>query len=192
MSTKTTYGLILAAVGIALALLGYLLGLQTEKAGSTLASMFQWIGTIAGFFVIWLGVRAVRDENNDQCLTFGQGFGAGVVIVLVAALISAVYTFVHFTFINPDYADHMMALVEQKWAEAGMNDRQMEAAEKITRMFFHPGALAAIGFLSQMFFGVVFSLVVAAIVKRNPARSVPPPPVVPTSTPPPPMPPAAQ
>ncbi|WP_161554938.1 DUF4199 domain-containing protein [Ereboglobus luteus] len=185
MSTKTTYGLILAAVGIALTLVGYLLGLQTERVGSTLASMFQWIGVIAGFFVIWLGVRAVRDENNDQCLTFGQGVGAGVVIVLVAALIGAVYTFVHFTFINPDYADHMMTFVEQKWADAGMNARQMEAAEKITRMFFHPGALAAMGFLSQMFFGVVSSLIVAAIVKRNPPSPAATPPVVPPVIPPP-------
>lgn len=183
MSTKTTYGLVIAFIGIALTLIGYMLGLQTDKAGTALASIFGWIGTIVSFFVLWLGVRAVRDEKTDQCLTFGQWFGAGVIIMLIAAAVGAVYTFVHFTFINPDFADHMMANVEQKWAEAGMNDRQMEAAGKITRMFFHPGALAVMGFLGQMFFGVVFSLIVAAIVKRNPVTTV----VVP-----PPMPPAAQ
>lgn len=177
MNVKITYGFVFAFVGIVLTLIGYLLGLQTDKAGSTLASMFGWIATILSFFVLWLGVRAVRDEKPDQCLTFGGGFGAGVLIALIGAAIGAVYTFIHFSFINPDFADYMMTAVQQKWAAAGMNDQQMEAAEKITRIFFHPAAIAVMGFLGSMFFGVIFSLIVAAIVKRNPPApgAVPPP-----------------
>jgi hypothetical protein len=188
MSAKITYGIVLAFVGIALTLIGYLLGFQTDRVGSTLASVFGWVGTIFGFFILWLGVRAVRDEKPDQCLTFGQGVGAGVLIAFVGAVIGAVYTFIHFSFINPGFADHMMEVVQQKWAEAGMSDRQMETMENVTRFFFHPGILAGMGFLGQMFFSTIFSLVVAAIVKRNPPvtnATPPPPPPMPPAMPPP-------
>ncbi len=179
MNAKTTYGLVLAFAGIVLALIGYLLGLETDKAGSSLASIFRWVGIILAFFILWFGVRAVRDEKPDQRITFGQGFGAGVLIVLIGAAIGAVYTFIHFSFINPEFGDHMMVVIQQKWADAGMTGQQMEAAEKMTRIFFHPGVLAVTGFLAQMFFGVVFSLIVAALVKRNPpASAAVPPPVV--------------
>ncbi|MDR1009555.1 MAG: DUF4199 domain-containing protein [Opitutaceae bacterium] len=188
MSAKITYGFVFAFVGIALTLIGYLLGLQTDRAGSTLASLFGWLGTILSFFVLWLGVRAVRDEKPDQCLTFGQGVGAGVVIALVGAVIGAVYTLIHLSFINPDFADHMMVAAQQKWEDAGMSAQQMEVAERMTRVFFHPGIMAGMGFLGQIFFGTIFSLIVAAIVKRNPPApnaTLPPPPPVPPAMPPP-------
>lgn len=178
MSVKTTYGFVLAFVGIVLALTGYLLGLQTDKAGSALASLFGWVGTILTFFILWLGVRAEREGRPDQRITFGQGFVTGILITLIGAGIGAVYTFMHFSFINPEFGDHMMVMIQQKWAETGMTGRQMDAAEKVTRIFFHPAVMAVTGFLAQLFFGVIFSLIVAAILKRNPLAPAAVPPLV--------------
>jgi len=181
MKTKITYGLILALVGIALQLVKFLLGFETDKIGTPAASIFGVVIGLAtlviGFIIIWLGVRAVRDEKPDQCLTYGQGVGAGVIIVLIAAVISAIYLIIHVTLINPDLVENSLALVRQKLAEQGMSEEQMEMTEKITRITMSPPILALISFIENMVIGTIISLIAAAIVKRNPqpAAQIPPP-----------------
>jgi len=182
MKTKITYGLLIALVGIAVKLVAFLLGFETDKIGTTSATIF---GTVLGlgslvliFILVWFGVRAVRDEKPDKCLTFGQGFGAGIIIVLVAAVIGAIYTFIHYSFINPDFAEYTIALTRQKLAETGARSEQAaEMAEKVMHIMLHPAVMALSDFIGRIFWGAIFSLIAAAIVKRAPqsAAQVPPP-----------------
>jgi len=181
MKTKITYGLILASVGIVLRLISFLLGYETDKAGSiTFVSIMLGVMSFAAWCVlIWLGIRAVRDERPDQCLTYGQGLGAGVIIALVAAVVGAVYVLIHITVINPNFVENALEMTRQKMAERGLPEEQMEMALKITRFTMHPAILAVGGFIGSMVLGTVVSLIAAAIVKRapqpQPAAQVPPP-----------------
>ena len=183
MKTKIIYALIIALVGIAIRLVTFLLGFETDKIGTTAATIYGVVIGIVSlvvlFVLVWLGVRAVRDEMPDQCLTYGQGVGAGVIIVLIAAVIGAIYTGVHVSLINPDLAENTIAFTRQKYAEAGMGDEQIEMAGKILRIMAHPGVVMVMAFISKMFWGTIVSLIAAAIVKRapqsQPASQIPPP-----------------
>ncbi|HTL66796.1 MAG TPA: DUF4199 domain-containing protein [Lacunisphaera sp.] len=170
MSTKFSYALILTICGALLNLLLYFTGFQTEKLAT--GQYFQWFGMVMMFVVLWLGIKAVRDEAPAKGLSYGQGVGAGTLISLYSGLMSSVYSYIHFKFINPEFADYQIALMRSKWEAAGMKEAQMEQAERFTRMFTGPGVQAIMTPIFVTIFGVICALIIAAFLKRNPPETV--------------------
>ena len=166
MSTKFIYALTLTMCGAVLNLLLYFTGFQTEKLAT--GQYFQWIGFIVMAVVLWLGIKAVREESEGRYLTYGKGVGTGALISLYSGLMSSVYTYIHFKFVNPEFADYQIALIRPKWEAAGMGDAQMEQVEKFSRMMLGPGMQACLTPIMVVLFGVILSLIIAAILKRNP------------------------
>src|SRR5258708_3453688 len=128
----------------------------------------SWIALIIHIVVLWLALKAVREENEGKYLTYGQGVGAGTLISLFSGLMSAVYTYIHFKFINTNFFDYQLELMREKWAARGLSDVRMEQAEAMMRKFSGPGVYAISTPIFAVCFGVLISLVIAAILKRNP------------------------
>ena len=166
MGTKFIYALILTICGAVLNLLLYFTGYQTEKLAT--GQYLQWFGFLIMFVVLWLGIKAVREESEHKAMSYGQGVGAGVLISLFSGLMSAIYSFIHFKFVNPEFADYQLELIRQKWAAAGMPEARMEQAEKMTRMFMSPVAYAIMTPIMAVIFGLLMALVISAFLKRNP------------------------
>lgn len=173
MGTKLTYALILTIVGAVFRLLLYFTGFETEKLAT--GQYFNWVMLPVVFALYWMALKAVREENPHQALTYGQGVGAGFVISLLSSAMSALYTYIHLKFINTSFADYQLELIRAGWAASGMTDAQMEGAENFTRMMLSPGASAGVALVMGCIFGLVISLIVAAFVKRPaPAGAEPP------------------
>lgn len=166
MSTKFIYALTLTMCGAVLNLLLYFTGFQTEKLAT--GQYIQWIGFIVMIAVLWLGIKAVREESEGKYLTYGKGVGSGVLISLYSGLMSSVYSFIHFKFVNPEFADYQIALIRPKWEAAGLGDAQMEQAEKMARVMMGPVAQAVMTPIMVVLIGLIISLIIAAILKRNP------------------------
>jgi ABC-type sugar transport system permease subunit len=172
MGTKFFYALILTACGAVFNLLLYFTGFQTEKIA--IGQHLQWIGFIIMIVILWLGIKAVREESPNKALSYGAGVGAGTLISLYSGLMSAVYTYIHFKFINVDFVDYQLTLIRAKWAEHGMSEAQMEQAEGFTRKLMAPAVQAVIFPFAAVFIGLVISLILAAFLKRNPPDEVAP------------------
>jgi len=166
MSTKFIYALTLTVCGAVLNLLLYFTGFQTEKLAT--GQYIQWVGFVIMIVVLTLGIKAVREENEGKYLTYGQGVGTGTLISLYSGLMSSVYTYIHFRFVNPEFADYQLALIRTKWAAAGLSDAQMERAEGVTRMLMGPGVQACLAPIFVVLFGLILSLIISAFLKRNP------------------------
>ena len=166
MSTKFIYALILTVCGAIFNLLMYFTGLQTEKLAT--GQYFQWLGLVMMFVVLWLGIKAVRDETPEKGMSYGRGVGTGTLISLYSGLMSSVYSYIHFKFINTEFADYQIAMLRSKWETAGMKDAQMEQAEKFTRMMMGPAFQAVLTPIFAVIIGVICALIIAAILKRNP------------------------
>jgi hypothetical protein len=170
MGTKFFYALILTVCSIVLQLLLFFTGFQTEKLAT--GQYLQYLGMVIMAIVLWLGIKAVRDEKPERTMTFGQRVGAGVLISLYSGLMSAVYTFVHFTFINTSFAEYTIALTRTKWAARGLTQAQMEGAEAITRWTLQPGVLAVLGVVIAVLIGLILSLIISALLKgKTPGAS---------------------
>jgi hypothetical protein len=166
MSTKFIYALTLTICGAVLNLLMYFTGFQTEKLAT--GQYIQWIGFVIMIVVLVLGIKAVREESEGKYLTYGKGVGTGTLISLYSGLMSSVYTYIHFKFVNPEFADYQIALLRDKWAAAGLGDAQMEQAERMTRMMMGPGVQACLAPIFVVLFGLILSLIISAFLKRNP------------------------
>ena len=166
MSTKFTYALILTICQVVFSLIMYFLGFETEKLAT--GQYLQWIGFVFIISLLWLGIKAVRDEAPGQALGYGGCVGAGVLISLYAGLMSGVYRFIHVKFINTSFADYQMEFLRTQWAAKGMSDAQMEQAEGFTRGMMGPVAQAISTPIFMVIFGLVLSLIIAAFLKRTP------------------------
>ncbi len=164
MGTKFTYALILTIAGAVFNLLLYFTGFQTEKLAT--GQHLQWFGFIITIAVLFLGIKAVREESPGKYMGYGKGVGAGVLISLYSGLMSAGYTFIHFKFVNTEFVDYNMELVRAKWEQAGMGADQMEKADGFARMFMGPVAMAIMTPIMAVIFGLILSLIIAAILKR--------------------------
>lgn len=164
MSTKFIYALTLTISGALLNLLLYFTGFQTEKLAT--GQYLNWLGFVIMFAVLWLGIKAVRDEAPEKGMSYGRGVGTGTLISLYSGLMSSVYSFIHFKFVNPEFADYQLALIRPKWEAAGMPEAQMEQAEKMTRAMMGPVAQAIMTPIFVVLFGLILSLIIAAILKR--------------------------
>lgn len=164
MGTKFTYALIMTIAGAVLNLLLYFTGFQTEKLA--IGQHLQWLGFVMMIVILWLGIKAVRDESPGQHLSYGKGVGTGVLISLISGLMSAVYTYIHFKFVNTDFVDYNMELVRAKWEQAGMSATQMEQAEGITRAMMGPVSMAIMTPIMAVIFGLIISLILSIFLKR--------------------------
>lgn len=150
--------------GAVLNLLLYFTGYQTEKL--SVGQHFQWLGFIVMIVILFLGLKAVREESPGKYMSYGKGVGTGVLISLFSGLMSSVYTFIHFKYVNTEFVDYNMQLVQAKWEQAGMSAAQMEQAEGITRAMMGPVSMAIMTPIMSVIFGVIISLIIAAILKR--------------------------
>ena len=172
MNTKFTYALIMTIVQAVFNLLLYFTGYQTEKLAT--GQYLNWIALPITFALLWLGIKAVREETADKSLSYGQGVGAGTLISLYSGLMSGVYTYIHFKFVAPDFFDFQLELIRTKWIAAGMNSTQMEQAEGFTRKFMNAGISAIMTPIMAVIFGLILSLIIAAFLKRSAPSPVPP------------------
>jgi hypothetical protein len=171
MSTKFFYALVLTLATIVFQLMLYFSGFQTEKLAT--GQYLQWLGLVITAVVLYLGVRAVRDEKPDRVMTYGQGVATGVTISLYAGVMGTIYSFLHFTFINTKFADYAIAFAREKWAAKGMTQAQMDGLEAISRKMMQPGPQAILGVLFAVLIGFIVSLIVAALLKRGKTAGTP-------------------
>ncbi len=168
MKTYLTYGFAMAFGGAVLLFALFFLGFHDNAAKLDTA---QWIQGILGLAIsitcIVLGIRARRAEvPADQAFGYGSALGAGVMTTLFAALIGIVTTYLYSAVINPNFTDVMLQAQAVKLEEKGVPTDKIEQIQKATAVMMKPAAMAAMGFLSGMFFGTLVSLVAAAFLKR--------------------------
>ena len=175
MGTKFFYALILAGVGIAVRLVMFFTGFETEKLAT--GQYMNWVMLPVIIAIYWFALKAVRDERPHQAISYGQAVGAGALISLISSALSSVYNFIHLSFVNTSFADYQLALIREKWVQAGLSDTQMDQAEKMTRSMMGPIPSSLVMLVMGFVFGLVFVLILSAFVKRAAPEGAEPPPM---------------
>lgn len=173
MKTYLLYGLGIAAACFAWTLIEDVSGLH--GAHYNIGMYTTYVNSVISFCGLWLGIKAVRSASPDQSLTYGRGVGVGSAISAFSGLGSAVTTAIFLAYINPGFIDTILEFQKQKMAARGMGERQIESAEHMMRMFMGPLPSAIFACIGVFFFGLIFSLIIAAILKRAAPAPVPPP-----------------
>jgi hypothetical protein len=167
------WGIIGGLASIAVSMAWHVAGLTSYEGGFSGGNI---LGTVVGWGItlgaISLGIKQYRDEVLGGHITFGNAFGTGVLVALVLAAISGVFTAVFMSVIAPEIVGTIMEQTREKLESQGMDDDQIEEALKFSRMFTGPVAMAFFAFFGGMFSGLIFSLIGSAIMKKDPPLSV--------------------
>ncbi len=101
------YGAILGFVGILFSLIFYFMDL-------TAASWAQWVQIAISVAVLAYLLVAYRNEYLGGFATYGQIFVMGLVAGLIAGIISAGYSYILYTVIDPGLIDQIKLMAEER------------------------------------------------------------------------------
>jgi hypothetical protein len=176
MKTPALYGFVSALAGAFLVMILYFTGMHSDPAKLALAG---WIGGVCGLGIvitcITLGVKAARaDTPADKPFGYGQALWGGTQVAVVSALLSSIFTYCYYAFINPGLLELMVQDRMTKLEASGVSSDRIEKAEAGMRMLMGPAPQAVVGLIAGCIFGFIIALIVAAVVQKR-APSGPPP-----------------
>lgn len=160
-SFALTYGAMLGMAGVIVYLVFYFLGADPSS------KIPGYIGYLISIVTIAYGIKNYRDEESGGFISYGRSLGTGVLIGLFGAIITAIFTVLMFTVIDPDLAQRMLEIGQQKMAEKGMSEEQMEMAMTYSKKFMSPPFLFIFALLSSVFMSFIFSLIISIFMKKD-------------------------
>lgn len=161
-----------------LAIYGILTGLAT--AGWTYLEYFfgfyeTGISRYTGYFTLLIlltglimGMRAYRNEEKNGVISFWEAVKAGMVIILLAAMIQGGYNYWYYAHLNPGFIDFMVEKRQQALQQGQATASQVAAQVRQLRAYYQPLSLAFRTFAGFMATGIIFTLITAALLKRYP------------------------
>ncbi len=161
------FGLIAALVLVAVGLVFHVTGFA-DYTGQD--STFTWInniltwGILAGAMI--LAMKQHRDELGGY-MSFGRAFMVGFWVTLIVAVITAIWSYVFFSFIAPDVIDVITEAQRDAMIDQGMSDEQIEQAVGFSSWMMNPAMLSLFGAIGTLVLGIIISLIVSAIMQRK-------------------------
>lgn len=154
-------GIVMGFVLVIFSILTYVLGIMTE-------SYLQWIMYILVIAGIVIFTRKYRDENLGGYITYGRALGFSVVMMIIASLISAIYTFIFYKWIDPSQIEVLKQMSEQRLYErGGLSEQQIDMAMQYSQRFLSPTWLALGVVLNTIFMGFLFSLIISIFIRKK-------------------------
>lgn len=157
------YGSITGAGFILMALVMYI----TELPMDSPVGYVSYVILLAG---IIYGTLEYRNKSLGGYISYGQAFLAGFLVIVFASVLSSIYTYVFFTFFDPEahakIVETAMEKSREKMIDNGMADDQIETALNISKSFMSPISMALMSLLMNSLVGGLVSLITAAFLKK--------------------------
>lgn len=156
-----TYGMYGALVTIAVLVIMYAFNMDKSWVLS-IAS------TVLSILVFVYGIKAFKSANANV-LTLGQAIKVGLAIAVIAGVISALYSYVHYEFIYPEFIDMQRdtAYTQMMEANPNMTDEQVEQALGISNIFMNSTFFSLSAVLGSLIFGLIVSLIAGLIMRSE-------------------------
>ena len=106
-------------------------------------------------------------KRDGGFMSYGQGLGIGTVLSATVGVISAVFTYVYTTFIDPDMMTRAMEKAQADMEAKGLSAAQIDQAMAMSAKFTTGPVLAISVIIGTLIIGFIFSLVISAIIKNT-------------------------
>ena len=161
------YGIIFGAILVLEFVASYTLQLNSAKNMMVGVIMGILNNLILPFIFILLACNNFKNKINGGYISFGQSLKAGVSVSIIAALISSVITSIIYV-VAPEVKAQILEQTKISMAaQPGMTSEGMDAAIKMSEVFMAPYIAIPVTVLIFAFVGLIISLIVGAIVKKD-------------------------
>ena len=170
--TALTYGIYLAVISILISLVVWATSLL-EVLGVMGSMVIGLVNLLIMVILLIVFTKLYRDNVLGGKITFGKAFSFGVLIVVCSALITGIYNYVFFKFIDPGYMERIMTMMQEKMyqmlSNRGMSEDQIDVAMRAFEEKGVPTPFESVkqSLLNGLIGGAVMSLISSAIVKKN-------------------------
>lgn len=165
--SAVSYGVVFGIIMILEFVIAYVINIDPVKHGwvGIVNSLLNYL--ILPILFIVLACNHFK-KHNGGFISFSQCLKAGVSVTALAALIFAVFNII-FNMIFPEFQEQMFEKVKEitVMQNPEMSSEQLEMALKWTKTFMDPLVSAPMTILIYVFLGLIFSLIIGAIVKKE-------------------------
>jgi hypothetical protein len=154
--------------GIYLGILSILVSVIFYVIGKPFAKSSQWIG-----YIILIAGAVYGQINYKKALggtmTYGQALGAGLLTIIFASVISSIYAYLLYGFIDPSLQEQLRLFTEEQMIKQGnVPEEQMEMAINMATKFQTPTMMLVMGTFGGAFIGLIISLITAIFTQKKP------------------------
>jgi len=155
------YGAIVGFVSVMLGVIFYLINLYA-------ASWTQWVSIVVGIAILAYCLVAYRNEHLGGFASYGQLFLMALVIGVIASVIGVIYTYLMHAVIDPELADKIRLVAEEKLMNNPRIPENMldEMIERMAKQFEMKRMLIT-AFIGGVIGNAIFGLILAAFIKRE-------------------------
>ncbi|MCO6148499.1 DUF4199 domain-containing protein [Flavobacterium sp. NRK1] len=158
-----TFGLILFVEFI----ISYAFGLNSAENKMIGVIMFLFNNILFPFLFILLACNNYKNKINGGYISFGESLKAGVSVSVIAAAVSSITTSLFYIIIPEAKTQILEQTKVSLAAQPGMTAEGMKMALKMTEIFTKPYVMIPFSILIYAFIGLIISLIVGAIVKKD-------------------------
>jgi len=158
--SNLTNGLVLGLVGIVYSLVVYFMDLTFNQVQGYLFLIIE-IGLL--YFLL----KSYRDNFLNGQISYGQSFGAGMVLCLYYSIIMAIFTYLLYTVIDTGLSAKQLAFTEETMLKKGLPQASVDAGMAIQAKLMKPAIMAPITILGNMIGGAILSLIVSIFIKKE-------------------------
>lgn len=151
------------AIGGVLLIVHALLLFALDLSESTAAGLSAYAVMIA--VILWAQI----DYRRSEILTIGYGdtLKTGLMASVYMVLIGTVYTVIHWSFVDPDLPQRMLAAGEEALRQQGLPEDQIEASLNMQRNMMGPVVTPVIGAVSNLVIALIICLLTSIGTRRN-------------------------
>jgi hypothetical protein len=155
-----TNGIILGLIAVIYTLIMYYLDLTFNKVQGY---AFFGIEIIILYFLL----KTYRNNYLHGYMTYGQAIGAGMVIFVYVAVISAIFTYILYAIIDPGLIEKQLAAAEEIMLKKGLPQAQIDAGLAVQQKIMKPGIMAPMSIFGTLISGLIISLITGIFVRRE-------------------------
>jgi len=150
-------------IGIVLTLFSVILYVTGQTTNKTLGYISFPLYIVC---IVFAQIHYRNSELNGE-ISYGQAVGFAVAAMLFSGVITALYTIILYSFIDPGLVDQMKTLQEEAMLQKGMTEDQIEAAMSIASKMMTPGWMSIMGLFGTVLIGTIVSLISSIFVKKQ-------------------------
>jgi len=157
-----TYGIITGVIIILFSLILYLFDQNLNTALTWIAYLFLVGG------MIW-GTLDYRKKVLNGYMSYGKAFSTSFMIVLFAAILVGIYSYLFYQVIAPDAVQDIIDMSRQQALERNpnMSDEELERAMEMGAFFMTPIWMAIYGMIGQIIIGSIIALITSLFLKKE-------------------------
>lgn len=155
-SVGLKYGIILAFASIAFTLIRIVLNDNPYQS-----DWKSWASAIISIVIVVLAHKNFKDSGNGF-MTYGQGLGLSMVVVLVSIVIGGIFSYVYTNLVDTTVMDAVYEKMAQDMEEKGQGKEQIAMAVEWTKKLFWP-----FYFIGGVIMGFIIGVIVSIFTQKT-------------------------